>query len=70
MGGGGKKPGYTPPMVDNSAQLKAAEEAARAEERKRQAQAAEDERQRHIKASGRQSTILAGENTPKTLLGA
>jgi hypothetical protein len=67
--GGGKSPSYSAPAIDNSAQIKAAEEAARAEEKKRQAEAAEAERKRHIAASGRQSTILAGENTPKTLLG-
>ena len=69
MGGGGKGPGYSPPPVDNSPAIKAAEEAARQEERKRQAEAAEADRKRHLAASGRQATILAGENPQNTLLG-
>jgi len=66
-GGGGKSPSYRAPAIDNSAQVRAAEEAARQEEKKKQAEAAEEARKRHIAASGRQSTILAGEN--RTILG-
>jgi hypothetical protein len=71
MGGGGKSPSYTPPVVDNSAQIKAAEEAAKAEAEEKRLKEEEEQRKKNVAEQGRKSTILAGdgENGPGTLLG-
>jgi hypothetical protein len=69
--GGSKGGQYTPPAVDNSAAVRAAEEARLAEEKKRKMESAEAERKKNVEASGRKATILAGENgsNPRGLLG-
>ncbi len=59
---------FSSPKVDNSAlqiaqenQAKAAAEAAEAEAKKKALDEANERREAHVVASGRQSTILAGE---------
>jgi len=66
---GGIKNIFSSPKTDNSAkriaeenQRKAEEEARKAEEKKKAIEEADKKRKDHVAASGRKSTILAGEN--------
>lgn len=59
---------YTPPPVDNTAAMKADEEARLAEQKKMQLEKLETERQANVRKSGRKATILAGESQDNSSL--
>lgn len=58
----GSKPDDSAKKIARENQRKAAEEARKAEEKKKAIEEADKKRKANISSSGRQSTILAGEN--------